>query len=166
LRSQKVDRALPSWNPGIWIVTLLILFGGIALIVAMSGQGDRERRATMDRVAIGDPAEEVIALLGREPLRCPVDDLGHLRPSFPEGWPAAAVDVAIENLEAATTERWLFATGLETPEMCVPVQRNTEVGVDAGGLIVWTVAQLGRSPLRLPSDLTPAGVADGSDASP
>jgi hypothetical protein len=158
-RSRRLDRALPNRTPGLWIVTILILVLGALLVLASAGQAARDRQDLMDRVRIGDDAENALAALGIEPRRCPGGDLGHLRASFPEGFSDAAIDVSLERLGEVTAERWVFELDGSAPEFCAPSPRRTELGVDAEGRVVWVVAVLGRSAVRLPESHAPAGIS-------
>ena len=110
----------------------------------------------MEGVAIGEPAERVNAALGLTPRRCPPGPLDHLRESFPEGWTPASVDVALEQLEEQTAERWVYPIDSE-PAQCAGPTTRTEVGVSTEGTILWSVAVLGGSVLRLPPTVSPAG---------
>ena len=147
-------------------MTILILVVGMFLVFSVSGQEERDRRALMERIALGDGGERVVELLAAEPLRCPGTDLGHLRESFPEGWSSAAVDLAIERLGQVTAERWVFSTDGAPVAMCTSTDRVTEVGIDSGGAVVWLVPVLGRSFVRVPPWLQPGGPSDTDSVSP
>jgi hypothetical protein len=159
-RHRKLDRALPGRNLGIWIVTILILVAGSAIIIANADREGRVRMLALERIAPGDPGQTVTAALGTQPRRCPAGDLDHLRASFPEGWPQGSVDVALERLAERTDERWLFNADASPVEHCGPEPRQAEIGIDSAGNVVWILAIRGRSALRLPPWATPAGAAD------
>lgn len=119
----------------------------------------------LEDVAPGQAAERVAVLTGMEPLRCPGAPLDHLSGSFPDGWPAASIDVALERMAEETQERWVFPLESETVATCSGTEERTEVGVAADGTIVWLVPVLGRTALELPTWLTPAG-GGGDDVAP
>jgi len=164
-RRRRMDQALRVENPWMWFATFAVLLLGIALIVLAIVPGDRHRAGVMERVRLGDPADHASEVLGLEPLRCPAGDLGHLRSSFPEGWPPAAVDVALEELRRATAERRVYGAD-GAAALCAPTPGQTEIGVDEDDVIVWTVPVLGRSALRLPPGLSPSGVEPAIDEAP
>lgn len=116
----------------------------------------------MERVELGDRAERVNEVIGVDPTRCPAAPLDHLRESFPEGWTVASIDVALEQLEAQTAERRVYPVEGAVAE-CGGVTTRTEVGVAPDGTVLWIMPVLGRSVLRLPPTVTPAGV-EGADA--
>lgn len=125
---------------------------------------NRHRRSAMDRVELGDPAERVNEVIGVGPTRCPAGPLDHLQESFSEGWPPASIDVALEELEAQTSERWVYPVEGATAE-CGGVTTRTEVGVAPDGTVLWIMPVLGRSVLRLPTTVTPAGIDTAAAAS-
>jgi hypothetical protein len=139
---------------------------GAAILIMSVGGADRERRRAMARVQVGDPVQRAVEVTGVEALRCPADSLGHLRASFPDGWPPAAVDVAIETLQAGTAERWLFPLEAREAGSCAAEEGRTEVGVDSLGAVVWFVPLLGSSPLALPPGMAPAGMTEQQVDSP
>jgi hypothetical protein len=159
-RRHRVDRALRLENPWMWIATFAVLILGIGLILLAVVPGDRGRQQEMDRVQFGDPAERATEVIGFEPRRCPGDDLVHLRNSFAEGWPQAAVDVALEELERVTTERWVYAESAQAAATCEARPNQSEVGIGEDGTVVWTLPIFGRSALRTPPWLTPSGVTN------
>lgn len=134
----------------------MILVAGAILVLSLMGQPARERQRAMEEVRVGMPAAAAIDAIGEEPMRCPSDSLSHLRAGFPEGWPDAAKDVAVEQLEAATAERWVFPIG-GTEAGCSFSGERTEIGVDGAGAVLWSVAAIGRTAIVLPPDLAPAG---------
>jgi hypothetical protein len=159
-RHNRIDRALRLENPWMWIATFAVLILGIVLILLAVVPGNRGRQQAVDRVQVGEPGERATEVIGLEPRRCPADDLGHLRNSFAEGWPQAAVDVALEELERLTTERWVYAESAQAVAGCEARPGQTEVGIGEDGTVVWTLPVFGRSALRTPPWLTPAGVSD------
>lgn len=112
---------------------------------------------TVDQANPGQPAAGVTAVLGIEPAVCPARPLDHLRGSFPEGWAPAAVDVALEQLAAETTQRWVYPMreGGEAP--CTGDDARTEVGVAADSTILWVIPVVGRTTLELPPTYSPSG---------
>jgi hypothetical protein len=143
-------------------VTLLIILVGVLVLLFALGRADRQRRIAIERIDLGTEAEMALRAIGQEPTRCPQAPLGHLAASFPEGWPTAAVDVALEQLETATHERWVVPMREGQSPSCAGQANQSEVGVDSAGAVIWTIAQVGRTTIRLPPWLTPAGtVGDG-----
>lgn len=159
-RSQRIDRALPIKSRGIWILTGAILVGGLILLFFIGGD-ERRRDDALSRVEIGHRAEDVSATLGMDPTVCDVGTLAHLRESFPEGWPTASVDVALEALAAQTVERWVYPVSGGATD-CGGGAAQTELGVGQDGAIIWWVSIVGRSTIELPPSVTPAGVDSAS----
>lgn len=137
-------------------MTALILVGGLVLLLVV-GRTENQRDEALNRVEVGDRAADVTGILGVEPTRCEVGTLAHLRESFGEGWPAAAVDVALEQLASQTAERWVYPLSGEAPD-CGGEGFQTELGVGANGEIVWWISVVGHSMIELPPTVTPAGV--------
>lgn len=148
---------MPVAKPGIWVVTILIILMGIVLLLAVN-RSDRARVRDMSRIGLGAPVSTVDEAIETTPTRCPVGPLGYLRASFPEGWTEAAIDVALEQLEAQTSERRVYPLNGGDPVSCTGDAGRTEVGVAADGTILWTVAVLGLTRIELPPALTPAGI--------
>ncbi len=144
----------------IGMVTILILILGFILLFRVMGAGERERENRMAQVVYGTDAGRVAEYLGVEPTLCPADDLAHLATSFPEGWPAASVAVTLERLASETHERRVYPLADADGEdvLCSAVEERTEVGVDADGAVIWSVAVLGRTPLVLPPWAEPGAV--------
>ncbi|MQA92761.1 MAG: hypothetical protein GEU90_21490 [Gemmatimonas sp.] len=141
-----------------WVTTIAILVVGAVLVFVAIGRVERQRIARLEALRLGESADAVTALLGVEPSVCSNEPLDHLRGSFPEGWPVAAVDVALEELRAETAERWVYPVGTSTVAPCLGDEPRTEIGVAADSSVLWSISVLGRSPLQLPSGFTPAGV--------
>ncbi|MEX2584571.1 MAG: hypothetical protein WD766_14985 [Gemmatimonadota bacterium] len=159
-RTQRIDSALPSKNPGIWIVTILILVAGAVLLLTATGRSARERSAVMQRVQIGDSVQRVTEVLAMDAERCPGSELDHLRESFPEGWPAASIDVATETLTQLTQERLVYPLVEGREVLCSGSEQRTEIGIAEDGTVLWSVAVLGRTTLQLPGWVTPAGAEE------
>jgi len=152
-RRAELDRALPVGSPGMWFLTVAIVVIGVLVVLLLSlGGGVRHRISAVEEIPIGVDTSRVLDALGAPGLRCGQGSLAHLAPSFPPGWPSAAVDVELAGLEAATVSRWLYpiADGEGT---CEAGPRRTEIGVGERGEVVWTVAIAGESLLHLPPDL-------------
>jgi hypothetical protein len=149
----------PVQNPWVWIVTGVILLVGILIFVWAATSAVQQRQTAMQQVQVGDPATRATQVLGIEPIVCDANSLAYLEGSFPEGWPAAAVNLSIESLEEVTDAVWVFPIRPRDTG-CAAHPDRTELGVAADGTIVWLVPVLGRTPLHLPEWLTPAGIAD------
>ena len=154
---------MPGARPGLWAVTILIVLAGVVLLYRARG-GDLLMRPTAELrgVPIGAPAADLGTEFAGGPVRCPGDSLDHLRDSFPEGWSPAAIDVAIDALEARTSQRWVYDVDGATAADCRPSPRRTEVGVTTDGFVLWFVPELGTSPIALPPSVTPSGVDDSA----
>jgi hypothetical protein len=137
-----------------WLVTMLILIAGSAVVIVVAGQEDRERRGELQAVAPGDPATRVTQLLGSEPLHCPTGDLAHLRGTFPDEWSPTGADAGLQRLTNATAERWVYSMDGTVPELC-GIDDRTEIGVDQDGAIMWILPVVGRSQVRIPKSLGP-----------
>lgn len=118
--------------------------------------GERKRRGLVDRLELGDPAERVMQIMGRPGARCPGRDLDHLSGSFPPGWPAAALETALQTLGEKTHDRWVYPLSSRRSAGCAPADNQTELGFDAEGRLLWYITIVGESPLRLPEQFTPA----------
>jgi hypothetical protein len=130
---------------------------GVFALVTILGRADRERTGRMEALEVGAPAAAVTQALQMEPVVCPVGSLEHLRDSFPADWSPAATDVALEQLAVDTRERWVYGlTGASTPG-CTGDDARTEIGIGEGGVVLWSVAVVGRTTLELPEDFAPAG---------
>ena len=152
---------MPVDKPGVWLITVAILLIGAFLFFSL-GRPDRERREAIDGVPLGSPAESVTAAIGSQPAVCPGSPLGHLAVSFPDGWAQAAIDVALESLEANTAERWVYSMDPDVTPTCADTGERTEIGVTADGTILWSVSVFGSSPVELPPTLTPSGTAEAN----
>ncbi len=117
---------------------------------------ERRRRGLVERLEVGDSASRVAATLGEAPARCAGRELSHLRESFPPGWPSSSVEEALQTLAARTGERWVYPLSLRRPAGCEPRAGQTEIGVSPEGNVLWYVAVTGKTPLRLPEDISPA----------
>ena len=136
----------------IGMVTIFILIMGFLLLYRAVGESDRDRERRMESVVYGSSAERIETILGVVPTSCPADDLSHLEASFPEGWPAASVSVALERLAAETAERWIFPLDAddEAEVLCSAVEPRTEVGIGPEGTVIWSIVVLGSTPIDLP----------------
>ena len=143
-------------------VSAAVLLVGLLVVIWAASPGERRRRGVMEDVVPGDTAAVVVGLLGEPAARC--SGVAHLRDAFPPGWPTAAVQTALQRLEAETAERWVYPVGRGTPD-CAPADGRTEVGIDGRGRVLWTIPVTGRTPVRLPADMTPAA-PDGTPARP
>jgi hypothetical protein len=157
---------LPSRFPGVWIATIVIVVIGAGIVFFAIRGADRARTDALEDVEVGDLAENVTAAVGLEPRSCPTGTLDHLRGSFTEDWSPAAVDVALERLVSLTRERWVYPLRANNETSCDGAEPQTEIGVGLDGSIVWSVAVAGRTTLRLPLGMTPAGVTGASAESP
>lgn len=155
-RNHRVDRALDTPKRGIWIATGLVLLVGVITIVWVVSPTERGRRRVMDELELGDSTSRVVVYLGEAPARCPGSALSHLQPSFPPGWPAASVAAALQALEARTRERWVYPLSTGATAGCQPRDGQTEIGVSPDGTVVWYVTVTGKTPLRIPEDISPA----------
>lgn len=122
--------------------------------------GERERSAQVERLQLGDPRERVSEVMGPPGARCSGGDLGHLAESFTPGWPAASLATALQTLGEETGERWVYPLSSRRTAGCEPADRQTELGFDAEGRLLWYVVIVGETPLRLPERFTPAAPAD------
>jgi hypothetical protein len=136
---------------------LILVIGGVLVFTAI-GRAGRERVEMLAGLRLGQPAARATELVGIQPTVCPPGSLEHLRASFPEGWPAGSIDVALEQLSAGTTERWVYPVGRAAVAPCVGDEARTEIGVTPDGRVLWSVAVIGRTPLQMPAELAPAGV--------
>jgi hypothetical protein len=154
--------------PSRWIgyITVMVIVIGVLVLLYVLGQGDRGRRAAAEEVKLGSSAEEAQAVIGSVPARCPTGSLAHLEGSFPEGWSPPSVFGGVEWLQEVTRERLVFALGSSAP-VCEGAANQSEIGLDSVGAVIWTVAEVGRTPLRLPPWMTPDEVAGrGNDPVP
>lgn len=141
---------------GIWIATAAVLLGGLVVILWVTSPAEGRRREIMDRLELGDSASRVVALLGEAPARCPGAELAHLGASFPPGWPGSSSEAALQALGVRTHERWVYPLGPGRPAGCDPREGQTEIGISPDGTILWYVAVTGKTPLRLPAEISPA----------
>lgn len=156
-RGRRVNNALTK-NRSIWIATGVIVALGVLFIVVALGRTNRQRAMTVDQADPGQPASGVTSALGIQPVVCPPRPLDHLRESFPEGWAPAAVDVALEQLAAETMERWVYPMRAGRQVQCSGDGARTEVGVSPDSSIVWVIAVVGRTTVRLPPTYSPSGL--------
>ncbi len=159
-RTRRLDHIFGGPKRGAWILTGVIIALGVAVFVWAFAPSERRRIRLVNSVEIGEPAGRVANVTGASIIPCPVAPLDHLSESFPDGWPPAAVDVALERLEVETAERWVLELDEEDNGGCGPVTDRTEIGVAADGTLLWTFALLGTTPVRLPPWITPSGVAE------
>lgn len=153
-RSRTMDRALSTQSRISLIVTVVILLLGAVVLIWVVSPGERQRRGVMERIDFGDEATRVSALLG-EPTECPTGTLEHLRGTFPEGWPPAAVEGALGRMSTETTARWVYPLDEDDPGQCDGADGQTEIGLDAERQVLWYVAITGKTGLRLPGEYTP-----------
>jgi hypothetical protein len=159
-RNRRLDQALGTSKRSIWIATGFIVVLGAVLLFWLFSPTEQSRRDRVGRLAPGDSASRVTALLGAPAARCPAGSLGHLRESFPPGWPAASAETTLQELAAETTDRWVYPLDDERPGDCEGEEGQTELGFDGDGRLLWYVAILGETPLELPSRFTPAAPTD------
>jgi hypothetical protein len=126
------------------------------VLVWFASPSERRRRGIVDRLEVGDPADRVEELMGVPGARCRGGDLEHLDASFPLGWPAASVATTLQTLGEETRDRWVYPLSSRREAGCAPADRQTEIGFDAEGRVLWLVGIMGESPLRLPDRFTPA----------
>jgi len=162
----RIDRSVrkPQWT--VRIVTLLILAAGAAVIAYAWTRSEAQRERAVRGLAPGDSVSQVRAHLGEPPIVCPTGDLAHLEAQFPGGWPGAARGRAVEELRAATAERWVYPLGDVPRAPCAPQERVTEIGVSEGARIAWIVPLAGRHPLWLPESLEPGTAEPEAPAEP
>jgi hypothetical protein len=162
----RIDRSVrkPQW--AVRIVTLVILAAGAAVIAYAWTRSEAQRERAVRGLAPGDTVALVRAALGEPPVVCPTGDLAHLEAQFPGGWPGAARGRAIEELRAATAERWVYPLRDARQAPCAPQDGVTEIGVSERARIVWIVPLSGRHPLRLPESIEPGSVETGAPAEP
>lgn len=155
-RNQRMDRALDPPKRGIWIATGLVMAGGLLVLLWAVSPAELGRRRALEALELGDTTARVVAYLGEAPARCPIASLAHLRETFPPGWPAASVNRAVQALETRTRERWVYPLSSRSAAGCQPRDGQTEIGVSAAGRVLWYVAVTGKTPLRLPDEISPA----------
>ena len=159
-RNRRLDDALGTSKRSVWIATGLIVLGGVVLLFWFFSPGEQSRRDRVGRLEQGDASARVAAVLGEPPARCPAGDLAHLRESFPPGWPAASRATALQTLAAETSERWVYPLDDDEPAGCAGEAGTSEIGIDAGGRILWSVAIIGETRIDLPARFTPATPTD------
>jgi hypothetical protein len=159
-RNRRLDDALGTSKRSVWIATGLILLAGAVLLFWFFSPGERSRRDRVGRLELGDPSARVAAVLGEPPARCPAGDLSHLRESFPPGWPAASLETALQTLAGETSERWVYPLDDDDTASCGGRRGTTEIGLDAEGRILWSIAILGETRIELPERFTPATPTD------
>lgn len=150
-RASTIDRALPSKSRLSWIITIAILLLGLVVLILIFSPGERQRRGAMDQLDFGDEAQKVTSLLG-PPLECRPDSLEHLRGSFREGWSPRAAEAALQRLESETDARWIYPLDTREVGRCDGAERQTEIGLDAEGRVLWYVTITGKTGLRLPAE--------------
>ena len=155
-RNRRVDRALDTPGRGVWIATGLVLLAGVLVILWVMSPTERGRRRVMEDLELGDSISRVVGFLGAAPARCPAAALSHLQPSFPPGWHAASVARALQALEERTLERWIYPVRPRTDTGCAPQDGQTEIGISDTGRVVWYITVTGKTPIRLPAEITPA----------
>jgi hypothetical protein len=155
-RNRRLDDALGSSKRSIWIATGFILLIGAVLLVWLMSPTERSRRGEVGRLQLGDSQARVTEILGPPGARCQTGDLSHLSQSFPPGWPPPSVETTLQTLGEETASRWIYPLDPDDPAECTPADGQTEIGIDAGGALLWYVTITGESPLQLPERFEPA----------
>jgi hypothetical protein len=127
------------------MVSLAII--GIGLLVvaaALLFSGGRRREGQAAKVVVGEDSAAVVRLLGAPPHRCQPSNLAHLGTQFPAQTPRPTIEQETERLRRATAQRWVYPRG----EGCVPGDGATEIGLDAGGRVIWIVPARDKRPLE------------------
>lgn len=148
-RSHTIDRALPGTKRVSRIISVAILLIGTLVLVWVFSPGERQRKAALDRLGVGFPADSVTALLG-PPTDCPTDSLQHLQGSFPGGWAPRTATAALERMESETASRWVYPVDRRETGRCEGGDGQTEIGFDSSRQVLWYVAITGKTALRLP----------------
>ncbi|HEX6069198.1 MAG TPA: hypothetical protein VFZ18_05225 [Longimicrobiaceae bacterium] len=159
-RNRRLDQALGTSKRSVRIATGLIVAVGAVILFWFFSPGERTRRDLVGRLETGDLSSRVTAVLGPPGARCPAGDLSHLRESFPPGWPAASLETALQTLAGETAERWVYPLDDDDPAQCAGENGTTEIGIDAEGRILWSIAIIGETRIELPDRFTPATPTD------
>jgi hypothetical protein len=154
----RAERATRTPGRGPLIATAVVLVLGALVLLWAISPTERDRRAAMERIAMGADTAQVRQLLG-EPVRCSAGETERIRGFLPVDWPPRAADGVAERLRHDTAQRWVYAIDPRNRLPCVSDERRTEVGIDSTGHVLWYVAVTGRTTIRVPDAYTPSGDA-------
>lgn len=155
-RNRAVERALQTHGRGPLLATAVIVVLGLILVAWLISPTERKRRALLDDLAVGSDTALVIRALG-EPVRCAAGGLERFREGFPTDWPRPVTELAVADIGARTTQRWIYAINPRTRLPCDSEQEHTEIGIGADGRVLWHIAVTGKTPIELPEAYTPSG---------
>jgi hypothetical protein len=128
-----IDRALKTHKHGSRRLSLIIVvLGLIAVAAALYFSPDRRRRREAVRLPLDADTAQVLRTLGPRPTRCPPGAMEHLADGL--GWlQERDSGSALAQLKRDTRQRWLYPGR----RGCMPQKGETELGIDAGGRMLW-----------------------------
>jgi hypothetical protein len=125
-----IDRALKTHKHGSRRLSLVILvLGLIAVAVALYFSPDRRRRREAARLPLNADTALVLRTLGPRPTRCPPGAMEHVAAALGD----VERDSAMIQLRRDTRQRWIYPGR----RGCTPLKGETELGIDAGGRMLW-----------------------------
>ena len=145
---RNVDRALQTHRGRSRLVSAAIIAGGLLVALGIYLFADRQRERVASSVRVGDDSTSVMARMGKEPVRCPGNELQHLLQAFPAGTPRPTAEEALSVLYARTVSRWVYPDERHA-NACRPRRGDHEVGFDRSGRVLWVVPVHGTTPILM-----------------
>jgi len=125
-----IDRALKTHKHGSrWLSLMIIVLGLISVAVALYFSPDRWRRREAARMPLDADTALVLRTLGPHPTRCPPGAMEHVGFEVTED----VRDTVLIQLRRDTRQRWIYPGR----RGCTPLTGETELGIDAGGRMLW-----------------------------